>query len=405
VVVVGAGVLGLSTALHLALLGRDVVVVERSAAGSQASGRAAGLFKSLQPDAVRTAVARRSIERALTFADWAGVPLQVHRSGSLAVARTERHAGVLAAEVAHARRWRVAVRELGPADVAARGSVYEPAGSERCWEFPDDVYVEDPPAMVSAYLQACRRQGVHMREHEEVVGVDLRRGVVAAVQTSAGRVEAPILVDAAGAWARLVAELAGAWVAVAPVRHQLLVGEPAPEVDPAGPIVRVVDAAVYVRPCRGGLMLGGFEADPLPVDLTAQRPGFDTDDLPLDVDVLARMAEALGARVPAAATAVDAVGQLRGGMFTMVPDGRFLAGPVPGVEGLWAVSGCNGSGFSSALGLGELVAQQVTGTTTYVDPSPLLPARLPRRPDAELVARGVWQYAHFYDPEGVPAVP
>ena len=72
VVVIGAGALGLSTALHCAMAGRSVAVVERHTAGSQASGRAAGLFKSVQADELRTRLARRSIAKAITFADWAG---------------------------------------------------------------------------------------------------------------------------------------------------------------------------------------------------------------------------------------------------------------------------------------------------------------------------------------------
>ncbi len=75
IVVIGAGALGLSTALHCAMTGRSVVVVERATAGSQASSRAAGLFKSVQADELRTVLARRSIVRAIRFADWSGVSL------------------------------------------------------------------------------------------------------------------------------------------------------------------------------------------------------------------------------------------------------------------------------------------------------------------------------------------
>ena len=86
VVVIGAGAFGLSTALHCALLGRFVIVVERDTAGSQASGRAAGLFKSVQADELRTWLARRSIDLAVSFGDWAGAELPVARSGSFLVA-------------------------------------------------------------------------------------------------------------------------------------------------------------------------------------------------------------------------------------------------------------------------------------------------------------------------------
>jgi glycine/D-amino acid oxidase-like deaminating enzyme len=105
VVVIGAGALGLSTALHCALLGRAVVVVERDTAGSQASGRAAGLFKSVQADELRTTLARRSIARAVSFADWAAVPLEVSRSGSFLVARTGEHRAYLRVAAGRSRGW------------------------------------------------------------------------------------------------------------------------------------------------------------------------------------------------------------------------------------------------------------------------------------------------------------
>jgi choline dehydrogenase-like flavoprotein len=85
VVVIGAGAFGLSVALHCALRGRSVVVVERKTAGSQASRRAAGLFKTVQADRFRTALAQRSIDQVLRFEEWAGVPLDVTRSGSVLI--------------------------------------------------------------------------------------------------------------------------------------------------------------------------------------------------------------------------------------------------------------------------------------------------------------------------------
>ena len=109
-------------------------------------------------------------------------------------------------------------------------------------------------------------------------------------------------------------------------------------------------------------MIGGFEADPLPVDPRRQPPGFDTDSVPLDLGVLRRMADQVAGLVPAAGLAGDGTGvaEHRGGLFTMSPDGRFLAGPVPEVPGLWVASGCNGSGFSSSPALGEALAGWIT---------------------------------------------
>src|SRR5262245_42885537 len=130
VVVIGAGAFGLSTALHCALAGRAVVVVERETAGWQASGRAAGLFKSVQADELRTRLARRSIEKAIGFAGWAGVPLEVTRPGSFLIARTAEHRELLRRELAQSRRWGADVRETSRAHHARGLGHYQAAGRE-----------------------------------------------------------------------------------------------------------------------------------------------------------------------------------------------------------------------------------------------------------------------------------
>jgi glycine/D-amino acid oxidase-like deaminating enzyme len=392
VVVIGAGALGLSTALHCALSGRSVAVVERHTAGSQASGRAAGLFKSVQADELRTRLARRSITKAATFAGWAGIPLAVARSGSFLIARTGPHRDFLCRERDQSRRWGADVREAAPPKL----SYYHPAGDDFALWCPEDVYIEEPASLIQAYLAACQRHGAVVTEDEPVIGIPVTAGRVVGVETQHRSIAAPVVVDAAGAWVRRVAELAGAQVPVTTVRHQLMITAPIADVDPADPIVRVVDAAVYLRPARRGLMVGGFEPDPLPVDLRRQPASFTTDDVPLDLGVLRRLAAQVSAEAPAASGAP--VAAHRGGLFTMSPDGRFVAGPVPDLPGLWVASGCNGSGFSSSLALGEALATWITGGTPPPGLTALAPGRFGLFPDDVLLSRGLWQYAHYYDP-------
>jgi len=394
VIVIGAGALGLSTALHCAMSGRSVAVVERHTAGSQASGRAAGLFKSIQADDLRTRLARRSITKAVTFADWAGTPLAVTRPGSFLIARTAQHREFLQRELAQSGRWGVDVREATPAKL----SYYQPIGDAFALWCPEDVYIEEPLSLIRACLAACQRHGAVVAENEPVIGIAVSAGRVAGVETQHRSITAPVVVDAAGGWVRHVADLAGARVPVATVRHQLLITEPTGQVDPADPIVRVVDAAVYLRPARGGLMVGGFESEPLPVDPRQQPASFTTDDVPLDVDVLRRLAGQVSAEAPAASSAP--VAEHRGGLFTMSPDGRFVAGPVPDLPGLWVASGCNGSGFSSSLAIGEALAAWITGDAP-AGMTALSPGRFGPLPDDTLISRGLWQYAHYYDPTGL----
>lgn len=396
VVVIGGGAFGLSTALHCALQQRSVVVVERFAAGSQASGRAAGLFKSVQADGVRTRIAGRSIEKVLRFEEWAGVPLDVRRSGSVLIARTDGHKAYLRAERDQSRAWGVDVREIGSGELTERLSYYDPSGGEEAVWCPDDVYIEEPSSLVQAYEAACRLHGVQLLEWEPVVTIRAPSGKTAAVETERRTVQAPVVVDAAGAWSRRIAELAGAAVALAPVRHQLLITEPDASVRAQDPIARVVDAAVYLRPARGGLMVGAFEPEPLPVDPRKRGSSFATDDVPLDVGVLRARAAEVAREVPIAAA--DGVSEHRGGLFTMTPDGRFLLGPVPGIDGLWIASGCNGSGFSCSPVVGELLSQWITTGTAPPDAATFSPERFGHLVDEVLVRDGVWQYAHYYDP-------
>jgi glycine/D-amino acid oxidase-like deaminating enzyme len=395
-VVIGAGALGLSTALQAAMLGESVVVVERRTAGSQASGRAAGLFKSVQADELRTRLAQRSIELAVSFADWAGVPLPVARSGSFLIARTDAHRQYLRAEATQSRGWGADVRDAAPGELASRGACYLADGTELALWCPEDVYIDEPDSLIQAYAAACRLRGVELLEAEAVTGISLAGGKVSAVETTARTIRTATVVDAAGAWTRQVAELAGGSVPVAPVRHQLLITGPDAGIDPAGPICRVVDAAVYLRPARGGLMVGGFEPDPLPVDPRAQPASFCTDDVVLDLGVLRRFGRQVETQVPQAAGLP--VAEHRGGLFTMSPDGRFVAGPVPDVPGLWVASGCNGSGFSSSPALGEALAARICRRRPAIGIGALSPARFGPLTDAELIRAGSWQYAHYYDP-------
>ena len=233
-------------------------------------------------------------------------------------------------------------------------------------------------------------------ENEPVTGIPVTAGRVAGVETERRSIAAPVVVDAAGGWVRQVAGWAGARVPVAPVRHQLLITAPTALIDPADPIIRVVDAAVYLRPARGGLMFGGFEPGPLPVDPRHQPASFTTDDVPLDLGVLRQLAAQITAEVPAASTAP--VAEHRGGLFTMSPDGRFVAGPAPDLPGLWVASGCNGSGFSSSLAIGEALATWITSDAPPPGMEALSPGRFGPLGDDALLTRGLWQYAHYYDP-------
>lgn len=403
-VVVGAGALGLSVGYHLAKLGRRVAIVDQFGPASQTSPRAAGLFKLIQGDESRTRLAQMSIQKVTQFQQESGVPLPVTRSGSLMVARTAEHADLVRTEAERSAAWGVGLELLDQQEAHRLAPFLEPDGIRVVCHTPADIYIEEPSSLLDAYVQAARLFGATIVRETRVTGIRVQEGEVVGVATEHGEIATPVVVDAAGAWARGVGELAHADVPVMPVRHQLLITRPISGVQADQPILRIIDTAVYLRPARGGLMLGGFEADPLALDVRRQRRPFSIEDMPLDLAVLRRLSATVDGSVPALLDAP--IQEHRGGLFTMTPDGQLIVGPHPDIRGFWMASGCNGSGFSLSPGIGQALAEWVVHGAPSIDLTSCAPARFKARAfDAEqLRAAGVWQYAHYYEPAATVSV-
>jgi glycine/D-amino acid oxidase-like deaminating enzyme len=143
-------------------------------------------------------------------------------------------------------------------------------------------------------------------------------------------------------------------------------------VTPDFPIARVIDANVYVRHERGGLMLGGYEPDPLQPDPARLD---DIGGLPLDIEVLWRLARSVREQFPIFQEASIRVAEHRGGLPTLTVDDRYLVGPLPGVAGAWVMSGCCVGGLSVAPALGEAMAEWIVDGASSLDLSEVSTAR------------------------------
>jgi glycine/D-amino acid oxidase-like deaminating enzyme len=397
-VVIGAGAYGFSTAYHLAKLGAgSVVLLDQYEPGTQVSPRAAGLFKLVQTSEVMTRLARLSVEIVTGFEGESGVPMPHVRSGSLLVARTPQHGAMLDTEAEDSRSWGVEIERIDGREAHRRCSHLRGERLLAAYHIPGDIFVEEPRSFLMAYRQAAARLGVAVIGHTPAIGIRTARDEVVAVVTPRGEIRTPVVVDAAGVWAGVVGAAAGADVAVQPVRHQLRITAPVGGIAADEPIVRIVDAAVYVRPARGGLMYGGFERDPLAMEAPVGL-GFTIDMVPLDGSVTDRFRDDIGADVPAIVGA--AAQEERGGLFTMTADGNLLVGPSRRVRGFWTATGCNGTGFSLSSGVGRCLAEWIVGGEPPIDLSTLDPDRFAGRSLSaeELHAAAVWQYANYYTP-------
>jgi glycine/D-amino acid oxidase-like deaminating enzyme len=341
----------------------------------------------------------RSIAKFEAFPDETGEPLTVNRSGSVAMATTAEGTEWLAAEIAAGPDLGLEIHAIGPAELRELAPYARPEGVLSMWYTPSDVYIE-PERLAVGYVRAAVRLGATLLEETPVVGfLQDERGVRGVLTTNA-TIEAPIVVIAAGGWLRAVASLAGLALPAQPVRHQLLITEPIPGVAPHHAICRVREARVYVRPSAGGLLLGGYEHDPM-VYTGELTPAFSIDRLELDARVLRRLAAGVGRMFPEIAQAAPRV--IRGGLPTMTPDGWPILGAAPGVAGLFVAGGCNVGGFSISPAVGELLAEWiVTGRC----PEMLAPFRADRfgpwTDDTALRAATLERWRLHYQPDPAP---
>jgi 4-methylaminobutanoate oxidase (formaldehyde-forming) len=260
---------------------------------------------------------------------------------------------------------------------------------------PEDVYFE-PSEVAIGYATAAGALGVTLLPRTTVTGIRAEGGVVHGVETERGPIESPVVVDAAGAWARQVAASAGIHVPMIPTRHQIFITEPVAGVRPELPIVRIMDAAVYVRPCWGGFLAGGYESDPMQFDMDALPGDFSIAETPLDLAVLRRLMDRVRDQLPVLREAP--LRAHRGGIPTMTPDGHHLVGPVPGATGLFVASGCNVAGLSIAPAIGEQLSHWIVDGQPSEDMSAMSMARFgPEwRDERRLREAAAWEYWHFY---------
>jgi 4-methylaminobutanoate oxidase (formaldehyde-forming) len=395
VVVIGSGGLGAATAFPLARSGAGrVVLVDRYDLASQTSPRAAGLVSHVRASDLMVELVVRAAAGIERFAEETGQPLDWVRPGSLKVARRPEDVDILERDVERCRRLGLDVELVTPDAACALNPLLRADGIVAVLRCGDDLYF-DPAQVAIGFARGAEAHGASLLPHTTVTSVQFDDGRVAGVETDRGTIRTPVVVDAAGAWTRQVAAAAGIRVPLVPTRHQLFVTEPLEAVRAELPIVRIVDAAVYVRPCEGGLLWGVFEDGPRQFDMDVLGPRFRIEDTPLDADVLRSAAEDVRAQLPVLADA--GVREHRGGLPTMTADGNHIVGPAPGADGFFIAGGCNVAGLSISPAIGELLAAWIVDGETPVDLSPLSLDRFRDVSEERLARDAAWRYHHFYD--------
>jgi len=336
VIVIGSGGLGAATAFHLAKRGvKRVTLADKFDIGSQTSPRAAGMVSCVRKSELMINLIRLAAEKIKRFTEETGQPLDWVHSGSLKVARRKADAEVIESDIERGRLLGLDVEPVTSREAHRLNPFLESEGVVAVMRVGDDLYF-DPSQVAVGFARGAAAHGATLIPHAAVRRVLIDNGQVTGVDTTQGTIRAPIVVDAAGAWTRQVAEASGIRVPLVPAAQQLFITEPVEGANPDLPMVRIMDAAVYMRPCQDGLLWGVYEEEPTFFDMDEFSPTFRIADLKLDAEILWRAAEDVKAQLPILLKAK--VREHRGGIPTMTSDGHHIVGPVPGAEDYWAYS-------------------------------------------------------------------
>ena len=349
VVVIGAGVVGASTAFNLASRGtRGVRLLERRHPAAGATGKSGALVRMHYTNVVESRLALASLEVFRDFDARVGGSCGFEAVGFLQLVPPQ-YAAALGRNVDRQRRLGIDTRVVGASEVKALlpGCVTDDLGAA-AWE-PGSGFA-DPNATTFAYVEAARRRGVAVETGCPVTRILVERGRVAAVETPGGRIATRTVVVAAGAWSNALLAPLGHDFGLAPHRIQVSIfrwplgfGERHPA---------VIDAAAkaWWRPEGEASTLIGVELGVGHADPDAYDEGVD----PGHVAVCRR---ALAGRLPAFAAST-----MRGGwagMIMMSPDGRPIIDQLPGADGLYAMLGDSGTSFKTAPAVGRCLAEWI----------------------------------------------
>ncbi len=401
VVIIGGGVIGASVAYHLAQLGwTDVLLLEQGQLSCGTTWHAAGLVGQLRASENGTRLVQYSCELYERLEAETGLGTGFRRCGGVTVARTKDRMTQLKRTAATAEAYQLDCELISPARARELYPILRDDDLQGAIWLPGDGRA-NPTDLTAALARGARDKGVAIAEHTRVTGILTKHDTVTGVRTGQGDVEAEIVVNCAGQWAKAVGALAGVTVPLHSAEHFYVVTEQIDGVHRHFPILRDPDGYTYIKEEVGGLVIGGFEPDakpwvapdalPYPFEfklleedglhfaipwpnreLTSARPfrrspayhllkqanPFEVQLLDEDWDHVSVLMDEAVHRVPVLAE--TGIRKFYNGPESFTPDNQFLLGRAPELDYCFVGAGFNSVGIASAGGAGRALAEWIT---------------------------------------------
>ncbi|MEW2592238.1 FAD-dependent oxidoreductase [Micromonospora aurantiaca] len=365
-VIIGGGVMGVSTAYHLAELGHtDVVLLEQGQLSCGTTWHAAGLVGQLRSSPALTGLITYSAGLYANLEAETGQDTGWRSCGSVQVARTPERMEVLRRTVSRAATSGVAAELIGPREAGRLWPLMRTDDVLGAVWVPGDGRA-NPSDLTAALARGARQRGVHIIERTRVEALDVRQGRARAVRTDRGVIACDTVVICAGQWSKYLGRMAGVAVPLHSAEHFYAVTEQIDGVTSDLPVLRDPDGYVYFKEETGGLVMGGFEptAKPWlgPFDLPRQ---FEFRLLPEDLDQVAVLFDNAHHRVPAMSNA--GIRMIYNGPESFTPDGNPILGRAPEVANIFVGAGFNSAGIALSGGSGRALAEWIVAGRPQAD--------------------------------------
>jgi sarcosine oxidase subunit beta len=359
VVIIGGGIVGASTAFHLAEQGqKNVVLCERDLLAQASTGLCVGGIRQQFSHPANILLSQEVVRLFERFEEEFGVDIQFRQAGYIFLAQHSDTWEDVKTSVQIQHKYGVPVELLPPEEIKSRWAYLEVNDLEGGTFCPEDGYA-DPYLVAMAFANAARRLGVHIREQTHVTAISVEHGRIRGVSTTQGPISAPIIVNTAGAWGGEVARMAGLKIPVKPYRRQVFATKAFDLIPRPVPMVIDLDSLFYFRgedPC---IILGMSDRE--------ETSSFKTH---VDRAFLERVIEAAVYRAPVLKKAEILRGW--GGLYAITPDENPIIGAIPEIEGFLCAVGFSGHGFQHGPAVGRILAELICKGQTDFDLTPFV---------------------------------
>ncbi len=378
IIIIGGGLLGCATAYQLAKRkAGNILLLDGNDIASQASARAACLLTRARTKPALMEMVQETYDCINEIEILLGESLGLQQCGSITIASSESSLREVEALEKAANSFGIINERIGYKRIRELLPWINEEAVEVALYMPTDAFI-DSAMLCSGYAKAAQKMGVEIKTNTRVkeISISPAHSVEGVILYDGTKITAPVVVNAAGAWANLLMRPLGIGLPFTPVRSHFWISDTDAKRFPTNhPFTVIPDARAFTRSDVGALIIGLRESECQPFDpltLTEKLEDFD-----FRAEAKWNILDECAPLLKPYLKDIDTLGIAHyvAGPSCYVPDAKFVIGNFEQYKGLFTVTGCCGGGVAAGGGMGRLAAEMILGEDTFVDPNLFAPNR------------------------------